>query len=292
MTDMKTEAAIEEYLTYLVAEKGDTYETSMSYRTDLYQFVKMTKAETIDQLTTDKIDDFILMLSEKGMARNTINKKAIAVKGLYKYLASEGKIEVHLGDVSVPQIKRKLPETLSNDEIVKLFRQPDPESYKGCMDLAMMELCYSCGLRVSELVDAKLSGLNVKEKYIKVFGKESKERIIPIRDEALYCVSEYLEFRNMIKTRSKRLFLHSDGTPIKRQYFNSILNTYAKRAGITKKVHPHMLRHSFATTMIENGANLKQVQALLGHAKIETTQIYTHVSRKKIVEAYDKGMKR
>ncbi len=289
---MGIEDAIEEYLTYLVSEKGDAYETSRSYRVDLYQFVKMTGVTNVKELTTDKIDNFILMLSEKGLARNTINKKAIAVKGLYRYLAEEGKIEVHLGDVSVPQIKRRLPETLSNDEIVRLFRQPDPMTYKGCLDLAMMELCYSCGLRVSELVDAKLSGLNVKESYIKVFGKESKERIVPIRKEALYCVKEYLEFRNMLKTKSKRLFLHSDNTPIKRQYFNSILNTYAKRAQITKRVHPHMLRHSFATTMIENGANLKQVQALLGHAKIETTQIYTHVSRKKIVEAYDKGMKR
>ncbi len=289
---MTVEEAIEEYLTYLVTEKGDAYETSRSYKVDLCQFVKMTGLNDVSELTSDRIEDFILMLSEKGLSRNTINKKAIAVKGLYRYLAAEGKIEVHLDDITVPQIKRKLPETLSTDEIVRLFRQPDPTTYKGCLDLALMELCYSCGLRVSELVDAKLSGLNIKESYIKVFGKESKERIVPIRKEALYCVQEYLDFRSMLKTKSKRLFLHSNNTPIKRQYFNSILNTYAKKAGIQKKVHPHMLRHSFATALIENGANLKEVQSLLGHAKIETTQIYTHVSRKKIVEAYDKGMKR
>jgi integrase/recombinase XerD len=218
-------------------------------------------------------------LQSHGIKNATLIRKSMAIKGLYKFLKGEGILDITLSDLQTPKKEKRLPDILSLEEIQRLFQQPDINTPKGLLDLALMETTFACGLRVSELINLRKDKINTKSGYLRVLGKGSKERIIPIHQEALKVISLYeKEVRSKIDTKKMNLFLHKNGKEISRQYFFIELKKYVKQAGIEKNVSPHTLRHCFATLLLENGAQLRQVQELLGHQNLSTTQIYTHVT--------------
>jgi integrase/recombinase XerD len=287
----------EEFLSYLVAEKGDSPATLSAYKKDLSQFCSFVQNKDCSQLTAEDISDFLLFCSEeKQLKKASAIRKAMALRGFYKFLKREGILEVELADLPVPKKAKRLPRVLTQEEIGRLFSVPDPSKPRQLLDLAMLELCYACGLRVSELVSLTTENITFKGGYLKVFGKGRKERIVPVGREAQEVVLRYVEeVRNGLPNakKTKVLFLHpKTGKKVSRQSFFLRLKAYARKAGITKTISPHSLRHSFATHLLENGAKLRDVQELLGHSQIETTQIYTHVSQTAEIEQYRKAMKR
>lgn len=286
--------AKESFLTFLSAEKGDSAKTLECYGRDLDDFVAFLNNKDCRDLAIGDYQDFLLSLSEKGYRKSSIVRKSMAVRGLYRFLKNEGIADVILSEMKTPKKEEKLPQTLTDEEVRQLFSSVDTLSYKGLLDLAMMTFCYGCGLRVSELVDMRQDQLNLAGGYVKILGKGGKERILPIGKEAQSYLSLYSARRKKERIRKgkKYLFVHKDGSKVSRQYFFLMLRKRAEEAGIGRKVHPHMLRHTFATTLLEHGAPIRQVQEMLGHSQVETTMIYTHVSTRLKQEAYDKAMKR
>ena len=284
---------IEEFLTYLLTEKGDSIKTIEAYKLDLYSFSNYVDNKDVSLLSSNDMNDYLFSLSDKGYKNASLIRKSMSIKGFYKYLKREGAIDLVLTDLQVPKKEKRLPEILSVEEINQLIEQIDINTDKGLLDLAMILLTFSCGLRVSELVLLRKDRINFKNAYLRVFGKRNKERILPVSKEALEVLIRYDQtIRNKIQKKSPLFFLHSDGKEVSRQYFFLEIKKYAKKANLKKNISPHTLRHSYATLLLENGAQLKQVQAFLGHADIETTQIYTHLSKKKQQEEYEASMRR
>ena len=285
--------ASENFLMYLATEKGDSKMTISSYKIDLQEFFDFVKVEDVKDLKADDVSSFVQELSLKGYKKNSLIRKAMCIRLFYKYLKSENLINVSLDELPPIKNDKKLPVYLTVDEVDKIIKCVDKDNPKGLLDLSLIVLDFSTGLRVSELVNLKIQNFNFKDYYLKVMGKGNKERIIPYTKETHEIINLYLEkIRKQIKTSKKELFLHPDGKTVSRQYFYLRLKEYAKIAGITKNISPHTLRHTFATFLLNNGAGLKSVQELLGHSNIETTQIYTHLSMKTKLEEYDKKMKR
>lgn len=285
--------ASENFLMYLATEKGDSKMTISSYKIDLKEFFDFVKVEDVKDLTADDVSSFVQELSLKGYKKNSLIRKAMCIRLFYKYLKSENLINVSLDELPPIKNDKKLPIYLTVDEVDKIIKSVDKDTPKGLLDLSLIILDFSTGLRVSELVNLKIQNFNFKDSYLKVMGKGNKERIIPYTKETYEIINLYLQkIRNQIKTSKKELFLHPDGKNVSRQYFYLRLKEYAKIAGINKNISPHTLRHTFATFLLNNGAGLKSVQELLGHSNIETTQIYTHLSMKTKLEEYDKKMKR
>lgn len=290
---MTLNEACQDYLTYLLAEKGDSKKTILTYQVDLKEFSEYFKNKEVSKLGSEDYSVYLGKLEKDNLKRSSVVRKSIVIRGLFKYLAKEGKIEVELSLLEVPKGESHIPTYLTEEEIEKLFSMPDIQTQRGLLDLALMEVCYGSGLRVSEAIGLRKDSLNLQSGYLKVYGKRSKERILPIGEEEKEVLSAYEErIRKPLKTKSKLFFLHPDGKEISRQYFFLRLKKYALEAGIEKNISPHTLRHSFATRLMENGAHLRQVQELLGHEDIETTQIYTHIHDKHIKDDYDKSVKR
>ncbi len=289
---MTINEAKEEFLTYLMTEKGDSSKTLESYRIDLEQFIEFVDKKEAYQLNGNDLGDFLAYLSGKGYKNSSMIRKSMAVKGFYKFLKNDGEISLVLSDLMTPKKEQRLPDVLNEEEIARLFAAIDQNTYKGRLDFALCMLCFSCGLRVSELVSLRKDKINPESGQIRLLGKRSKERIVPISNEALHSLLSYLKERNQIKTKSSYLFVHQDGKEVSRQYFFLQIRKYAADAGIEKHVSPHTLRHSYATLLLENGAQLKEIKELLGHEDISTTQIYTHISKKKEEEEYRQAMRR
>ncbi len=214
------------------------------------------------------------------------------IRSFYAYLNKSNLINVSLNGFYLPKMDRLLPNVLSFEEVEALLDAPDISKPYQARDKAMLETLYSSGLRVSELVNLEKGNINFTNAYLNITGKGNKQRIVPLGEFAMYYIKYYYDnFRRFNKgAKSKYLFLNKDGQPLSRIYFYKQIKKYAIQANISSEISPHTLRHSFATHLLENGANLKQVQQMLGHSKIETTQIYTHVSTKRILSAYDKYM--
>lgn len=289
---MRISETVDDFLAYLTVEKGDVMSTITTYREDLGQFINFTKDKDVSLLKRDDISDFIMFLSNTGKMNSTIVRRATTIRCLYIFLRKEGYIDISLTGLFLPKSSRHLPSVLSTEEVEDLLGCFDLTKPMEIRDKAMFETMYASGLRVSELLTLERGNVNSQLGYIKIKGKGSKERIVPIGDYALKYLDDYIA-----KVRSKNpgsktkyMFLNKDGKPISRQFFWRQVKKYAARAGIEKDISPHTLRHSFATHLLQNGANLKQVQEMLGHSKIETTQIYTHVSVSRILSAYDKFM--
>lgn len=283
--------AINKYINFISIEKGLAKNTINSYINDLNAFFTyFDNIKDTYQLTSDDLEEYILNLSTKGMATSSIVRIISSIRGFCVFLISEDinpNLKLHL---IIPKKEKHLPNFLTYEEIEALFSAPDLSIKNEFRDRAMLELMYSCGLRVSELVNLKIKQINLNQKIIKVFGKGSKERITPIGDYAMDYLLKYLgDIRNKSKYKSSPyVFLNKNGSPLSRQYFFMLIKKYALKAGISKNVSPHILRHSFATHLLENGADLIMVQKLLGHTNIETTQIYTQVTTQRILSAYDK----
>ena len=291
---MRIGDAIEKFTQHLYVEKGLSKQTIASYDSDLKQFFLLykDKEDTSDLYPTD-LRDFLSVELNKGHSPSTALRRLSACKAFYHFLIQEKIINITLDKVYAPKPIRHLPSVLSLDEVDALLEAPDIKKDEEFRDRAMLELMYSSGLRVSELVNLEVRNINFKKSYISIKGKGMKQRNVPVGEYAIEWVSNYIDNVRCINVgaKSKYLFLNRYGKPLSRQYFFKKIKEYAARAGISTHVSPHIVRHSFATHMLENGAELIAVQEMLGHTNLATTQIYTHVSTRRIKDAYDMYLK-
>jgi integrase/recombinase XerD len=286
---------VDQYLNYLLVEKGLARKTIEAYAGDLRAFICFINAEKIARLEeadTAVVLKYVIELRKNGRGPRTRARHLIAVRGFFQFLTRSGKLKSNSAQlIDLPKSGLKLPDILNIDEIEKLLAAPDRQKAKGVRDAAMLELIYAAGLRVSELVDMPLAGLNLEAGFVRVTGKGNKQRIVPIGRKAIACLQVYLEkSRPLLATDrpSIYLFLAHAGKPMTRQGFWKLLRKYALKAGIVKRITPHILRHSFASHLLEGGADLRAVQVMLGHVDIATTQIYTHIAQKRLIEIHQR----
>jgi integrase/recombinase XerD len=284
---------IDQFINYLRLERGLSDNTVQSYSRDLdrfLQFLEMKGASPGDT-TQDNISEYIQGLSGHISPRS-VSRNISAIKMFFRFLMTEGKIKDNPTRlVETPRISRRLPSVLTHQEVELLLSQPDTKKPVGQRDQAMLELLYATGLRVSELVGLKTLHINLDAGYVRTLGKGFKERIVPMGDKAMAALREYLTVgrEKFLKGgNSPYLFLNYRGRSLTRQGFWKIIRKYGLKAGIKKKITPHCIRHSFASHLLEAGADLRSVQVMLGHADISTTQIYTHVTRKRLKELHEK----
>jgi integrase/recombinase XerD len=295
----KLEETLECFLDYLSIERGLAQNTIISYRYDLISYISFLKKKKINSFNqTDKIlvNSYFAYLRGKGLEINSISRNLAAVKMLYRFLLMEGLIKEDITSlIEFPRVSKKLPHVLSLREINLLLNETNFKGKLGLRDRAVLELFYATGMRVSELIYLKINDINMKNCMLKCLGKGSKERMIPFGDKARQSLNLYLDRLRpkLIKNPNEdTLFLNRRGERLSRQGVFYLVKLYAHKAGIEKKVTPHTLRHTLATHLIENGADLRSVQEMLGHSDISTTQIYTHVSRKWVNEEYYKAFPR
>jgi integrase/recombinase XerD len=289
------EQLIAEYLTYLAVERGLAENSLSAYRRDLQRtsgYLKQTGATSFSEVDRGLVARFLFWLREEGLAPRTVARHIASLRGLFRYLLAEGHVQedptAHL-EASSPWAR--LPGVLSQDEVGHLLAAPPTGTHPGLRDKAMLEVLYAAGLRVSELVTLRLSDVDLEVGYVRCQGKGSKERVVPLGAEAQKWVRLYLSSARPVLAKGQSnsaLFLNRFGRPLTRQGFWKILRVYAQAAGIDRRVTPHTIRHSFATHLLERGADLRAVQMMLGHADISTTQIYTHVSRAHLKAVYDR----
>lgn len=274
---------ISQYLEYLELEKGLAQNTIDAYRRDLYGFVSFVDKD-LNSVDRVDINSFVRSLKEKKLAPTSVIRKVASIRGFFKWVSSMNILEKNpASTLEQPKVPQRLPKVISVKEVEEIL----------CADLkpvqlVMIELLYSCGLRVSELVNLKVADIDLVSKYIRCFGKGSKERIIPVGRRALESLKNYLPQRELLLKKfnlnTKRLLILDSGRFINRQDVYNFIHERGKI--IHKNISPHTLRHSFATHLLENGADLRVVQELLGHSDVSTTQLYTHISKKRLKEVY------
>lgn len=287
--NMGINEAIALFLQSCLFERNLTQITIKNYQDDLKCFLRFfpEKQFTNDLLETD-IQSFTYKQSINDLKSSTITRRITVLKTFYIFLEGEGIVKNLVNEVVIPKGQKTLPVYLTVDEVSRLLEAPDIKTIAGKRDKAMIEVMYSSGLRVSELINLQFKQVNAQEGIVTVIGKGKKERSIPIRNTALNCLNDYIIERNKNKIVDKSyIFINKNGKKISRQYFFIQIRKYAKECGIEKTIHPHTLRHSFATHLLSNGANLRAVQEMLGHKNIVTTQIYTHLESDKIISVYD-----
>ena len=291
---MEISDAVDRYHQYIMAEKGLSPQTWESYLEDIQAFFNYfgDKKTTDDLLETD-LYEFLKYELSIGHSVSTALRRLSSTRGFYLFLKKDGLFKGNIPDIETPKKPKHLPNCLSEEEVEALLNAPDLTSPSGLRDKAMLETMYSSGLRVSELLKLGKGQVNLTKGIITVFGKGAKERKVPIADYAIEYIKQYFkEVRNKGKNKeSDYLFLSMQGKPLSRVYFFKQVKKYSELAGITTNVSPHTLRHSFATHLLNHGAQLRIVQGMLGHTNIATTQIYTHVSSEKLKSDYDKIMK-
>lgn len=285
------------FLEFLTVELGLSANTRQAYERDLRLFCKTLGFKNSDALVNvsrEQITWYMTQLKEKGLAAATIARKLAAIKAFYRFMTAEGYMDANPAEVVEAGTKGiKLPRVLSEDEVVRLLSQPDITTAEGFRDRTMLEVLYATGMRVSELINLTLERVDLNMKYIIAFGKGSKERIVPLGSVAAEFLQQYLEKVRPKLTHVDRntniVFLAFGGHELTRQRFWQIIRAYGRKANINKALTPHILRHSFATHLLDNGADLRSVQELLGHSDISTTQIYTHLTNKRLRDIYAKA---
>lgn len=286
------EKEIDFFKDYLVLEKGLSDNTVTSYISDLENFASFLKEEKIQLKQADplSIHKYLIDLKDKSYKETTISRNLSSLKAFFSFLEEEKMISNNpVNEIDRPKMAFKLPEVLSVKEIESILRAPKADLL-GLRDQAMLETLYASGIRISELINLDMNNLNLDLSYIQCVGKGNKERIVPLGSIAHQAMEKYLEISRpkLLKDyRVSKIFLNSRGGPISRQGVWKIIKGYADQAGIDKKVSPHTFRHSFATHLLENGADLRSVQEMLGHTDISTTQIYTHISKKHLYKIYN-----
>lgn len=289
------EKEITAFISYLHNVKRTSNNTEMSYKRDLEKFQSFIASkgiQTVREITQKDLNAYIRYLEEKQMAVATISRNIASMKAFYHFMLQEGLVaeDISIG-LKAPKIEKKMPEILTPDEVVRLLEQPSGDSAKEIRDKAMLELLYATGIRVTELITLKVSDVNLSMGYI-VCKDANKERVIPFGSAARNALDNYLGSvrESMIEDKkSDILFANCSGQPMSRQGFWKLIKHYAKKAGIQTDITPHTLRHSFAAHLVENGADLKSVQEMLGHSDISTTQIYANLSHNHIREVYAKA---
>ena len=283
------------YINYLLIEKGCSPHTIEAYGRDLGCFIAHIRAGGLGRIEEIAPEHVLSHLAEqrgRGLSSKSVNRKLAAIRGFYKFLIREGKVEQNpLANIDRAKGWMDLPDALSRDEMDCLLAQPDSSGAAALRDRAMLELMYATGIRVSELIGLTMNAVNWQVGYLLVMGKGGKERIVPFGRCAYNSLNQYIESARpgLIKQKQNDvIFLNRSGGGFSRQGFWKMVKKYAERAGLGKKVHPHTFRHSFATHLIEGGADLRSVQIMLGHADISTTQIYTHVTRERLRDIHRK----
>jgi len=282
------QSQVQAFIHYLSVEKGLAKNTLLAYESDLKKYIRFLEQEKIkdfNRITRNEITAFLFHEKRRKQEASSIARALVAIKLLHRFLVKEGKLREDITSVlESPKLWKHLPSVLSIKEMESILKTPNVRHPLGIRDRAILELLYATGIRVSELVGLKLQDLNLDSGFLKCCGKGDKERIVPLGRSARDSIKRYLEkVRTAINGRSDQLFLGTKRAPrLSRQAVWQIIRRYAKRARIGKKITPHTFRHSFATHLLERGADLRIVQELLGHADISTTQIYTHISRDRL----------
>jgi len=273
---------VSDFLDYLRSERGLSVHTIEAYGRDVAVFVEFLQGKNWRDVSADTILEFLSHLHSRSYASSTVARMLVSIKVFFRFLKREGEISVDLGRYfDTPKIWQLVPEVLTLEEVDALLKAPNPEDKMGARDLAILELLYATGMRVSELCQLKLTDLH--DTFVKVEGKGKKERVIPVGRKAIEALDHYLNsFRGKMEEKTAPLFISQKGKPLSRMVVWSRIKVYAKLAGIQKNLSPHTLRHSFATHLLENGADLRLIQDMLGHEDIGTTDRYTHVTGKRL----------
>ena len=286
---------LDQFINHLRIERGLSENTVSSYSSDLIKYFNYLGGEKKLPLivTREDIAKYLGTIKKNNTySARTIARNLSAIKMFYRFLISEGRLTDNPARLLEPiKLPGRLPGTLSHDDVDRLLAAPDNTTSLGQRDIAMLELLYATGLRVSELVGLHIVNVNLDPGYIRTVGKGSKERLVPMGEKARDAIKFYLTYGRQDLIKGKNIpfiFLNSRGSSISRQGFWKIIKKYGIIAGITKKITPHSLRHSFATHLLEGGADLRSVQIMLGHSDISTTQIYTHVSRERLKQIHEK----
>jgi len=284
------------YFNYLLIERGVAQNTLESYGRDLRRFIffveENKKITDVKEVTPEVIVEYLTRIRDEGLAANSMNRSLAALRGFYKYLFREKIIiENPLANIELAKVWMKLPDTISKEEMKNILEQPGTQTVAAVRNTAMLELLYATGIRVSELINLTMNSVNWQVGFLIVMGKGSKERIVPIGKIAYDCVRRYVDKARpqlMRKKSTDALFLNRFGKKFTRQGFWKIVVGYARKSGLQKNVYPHTFRHSFASHLLEGGADLRTVQVMLGHSDISTTQIYTHITRERLKEVHKK----
>lgn len=278
-----THFPLEEFLSYLSVEKGLAVNSIEAYRQDLSQyrdFLARKKITDLARMKRDEIIQFLLREKDRGLESTSLARWLVAIKLFHRFLVKEGRLREDITSVlESPRLWRKLPQFLTQAEMEKILEEPKPKNAAGIRDRALLEILYATGMRVSEAVGLRTEEINLESAFLKCRGKGGKERLVPLGEVAIDSLQTYLEKARKRLPQNEFLFVGPRGRPLTRQRVWQLIRKYAREAGIQKKITPHTFRHSFATHLLERGADLRVVQELLGHADIATTQIYTHVSR-------------
>ncbi|MCK9594608.1 MAG: site-specific tyrosine recombinase XerD [Candidatus Omnitrophica bacterium] len=280
---------IESFLNYLSVERGLSKNTIISYRDDLVTysgFLKSLGLDAFSKANRSAVTDFMFFQKDKGLAPNSIARRLAAIRMFHRFLVRERVLKNDPTSlVDSPKLWQKIPETLSVNEAEALISQPNLRDDQGIRDRAILETMYATGMRVSEVVNLRIDNVNKEVGFLRCIGKGNKERIIPLGKKAVISLERYISSsrRNLLKKKeSEFLFLNRFGKKISRQSLWKIVKLYSRMAGIKKPMKPHILRHSFATHLLERGADLRSVQEMLGHSNISTTQIYTHINKDRL----------
>ncbi|MBA7561054.1 Tyrosine recombinase XerC [subsurface metagenome] len=280
------------YINYLVAERNVSPYTVRNYTTDLLDFFSFLRAKrvySLEEVDRHVLRNYLSHLLKQGFVKASIARKLSAIRSFYRYLLREGMVPASPVADTSPKLDKRLPSFLTLEEVEKLLNTPDPSKPQGQRDRALLELLYASGLRVSELASLNLGQIDLDTGEIRVWGKGSKERITLMGKPAINALNTYLNQGRpqlLSKKGSPALFLNRYGGKLTERSVQKMLEKYAKISGIGKRIHPHMLRHTFATHMLDGGADLRVVQELLGHASLSSTQIYTHVTKSQARKVY------
>jgi len=287
---------VDDYISHLSVERGASPHTLEAYSHDLAEYVAFLESRggrEPSSVTREDATAFVAMLRERGLAPSTIERRVSSVKGFHRFLVREGITENHpTARLPLPKVPARLPDLISIDDIDRLLSQPFPDGAVGLRDRAVLETLYGCGLRVSELVGLDTTDVDLEDGHVRVFGKGSKERLVPLAGMALHALDAYLEHgrpllhsRRSLASGDSAVFVSQRGTRLTRQAIYGMVRSYGSRVALPG-LHPHTLRHSFATHLLEGGADLRALQEMLGHSDISTTQVYTHVDNRHIREEY------
>ncbi len=282
---------IEKFLTFLRVEKNASVHTITNYLIDLKNFKNFLAEKNLEQITYIDIRKFLISLKESNFSKRSMARKMAALRSFFRFLNREGYLKHNpISGVYTPKLDKRLPLFMNLNEVTRLLESPDSKDLQGVRDRAILETLYSTGARVSELCSLDLDNIDFIGGVIKVYGKGKKERLVPIGDRALKAIRVYLERRGPIVKMDKRAaFLNKAGRRITDRAVRRIVEKYIRKVSLNERISPHTLRHSFATHLLDRGADLRSVQELLGHMNLSTTQIYAHVTTERIKSIYDKA---
>jgi len=284
------ERYIQKFMTYLKIEKNASQHTITNYQIDLKDFDKSIKEKALEKISHVDVRLFLARMKEKNFSKRSVARKMAALRSFFRFLCREGYIKASPATgLQTPKLEKRLPIFLDTDQVVRLIESPEVSDVYGIRDRVILETLYSSGIRVSELVSLNRDRVDFISGVLKVYGKGKKERLAPVGDRALRAMRNYLGKLNSLNIKDKKaVFINKSGRRMTDRAVRRVVDKYIRKTSLSEKISPHSLRHSFATHLLDRGADLRSVQELLGHANLSTTQIYTHVTTERLKSIYDK----